>query len=139
MDLTFWAGLRVLVARGRRPSGAAFQGLAKVEVGLEKGEVRAAQGRLRPVADKGEFHLPGKGRRASPGPGRRTGGPDFADRVPQVEIPLLVPERPLECPAAALLDLVDHKGQHGERTEHVAKMVAAVAVVALKIVHVAGL
>ena len=58
--------------------------------------------------------------------------------VPQIEVPLSVPERP-EHPTAALPDPVDREGRHGRRPEHIRQMVAAVAEVALKTAHVPGL
>ncbi|MCY3983834.1 MAG: hypothetical protein OXC72_01440 [Roseovarius sp.] len=117
---------RARAIAGRRPSGSVLSRFGAVDVGLEKGEARAAQGRLRrSVADGGEFDLARESRRERL-PVREGEHADQTSRVPQIQVPPLVPERPLERPAAALPRLVDREGRHGERSEHVAQMVAAV-------------
>ena len=78
---------------------------------------------LRSVADNGEFDLARESRRERLPVRKGEPADQTSQVVPQIQVPPLVPERPLERPAAALPRLVDGKRKHGERA---VQMVAAV-------------
>ena len=121
---------RAWAMSGRRPGGSVLSMFGEVEA--ELGWVICASRRWRPqsIADRPNMVLPAQFPGENPVerlPVRKGEPADQTPKIiPQMEIPPLVPKRPLERPAAALPDLTDGKRQHGEQSKHVAQRVAAV-------------